>query len=483
MEANLQPHHYLRRTKALINREYSEMLTCLSSADDTRMSPMPGALVLSKSGADSDLSDFDLESDDSGDSDDPNADLKRKIKKLEKEKARNQKERASKHKSKDADSDRELTSPRARHGSMISPRSSDNHIEVREPRGRVASDASIISPAAGGKRRVMFYDAASDAKNLAAALEGTRHPPQIKPLVEILPGLSDDDIMALRLEYKNFAKVGGQGINIAKHIKMRVTGNLGKAAYATALGRWESEAYWANSWYQGGATRRELLIESLMGRTNSDIREIKNCFKDKRYNDDLEKCMKAELKADKFRAAILLALEERRMPESSPLDIGLVREDVVNLHRALSNPGGETAMMNIIVLRSDTHLRETLRVFEKQYKLNFARAMIDKSRNLVGETLAHILNGALNRPMRDALLLHQAISETAPGKERAELLISRLVRLHWEPKHLEKVKQQYEARYRMPVEIAIRKEVLSQMKTEEGRGWAEFCIQLVRSSA
>ena len=46
-----------------------------------------------------------------------------------------------------------------------------------------------------------------------------------------------------------------------------------------------------------------------------------------------------------------------------------------------------------------------------------------------GETLAHILNGALNRQMRDALLLHQAISESAPGKERTELLISRLVRM------------------------------------------------------
>ena len=323
----------------------------------------------------------------------------------------------------------------------------------------------------------------TDAKKLSAALEGTHHPPKIKPLIEILPGLTDDDIMALRLEYKNVAKVNGQGINIAKHIKMRVPGNLGKACYATALGRWESEAYWANSWYQGGATRRELLIESLMGRTNGDIREIKNCFKDKRYNDDLEKCMKAELKADKFRAAILLALEERRMPESTPLDIKLVKEDVNILYHALTSPGGETAMLNIIVLRSDQHLRETMRVFERSYSTNFARAMIEKSQNLVGETLAHILNGALNRPMRDALLLHQAISETAPGKERAELLISRLVRLHWEPKHLEKVKAQYEARYRMPVEVAVRREVMSQMKTEEGRGWAEFCVELIRSSA
>ena len=102
---------------------------------------------------------------------------------------------------------------------------------------------------------------------------------------------------------------------------------------------------------------------------------------------------------------------------------------------------------------------------------------------LQGETLAHILNGALNRPMRDALLLHQAISETAPGKERAELLISRLVRLHWEPKHLERVKVEYQKRYRTSVEGAIRKDVVDIVKGEEAKQWGEFCIELARSSS
>ena len=436
------------------------------------ISPMPSALVLHKHKNDSDLSDFDLEEDSDSelDSDDPNFDIKKKIRKLEQEKKKHAKEREME-----------------RHGERPSTsrhNSSSLEYEVRKPRDRGGSDVSDMAiSTASTRKRVMFYDAAEDAKKIAAALEGTHKPPNVRPLIHILPGLSDDDLMALRLEYKSVAKVGGQGINIAKHIKMRVPGNLGKVTYATALGRWESEAFWANSWYQGGATRRELLIESLMGRTNSDIREIKNCFKDKRYGDDLEKCMRAELKADKFRTAILLALEERRMPESSPLDSKQVKEDVIDLHRALSNAGGESAMISIIVVRSDKHLREVLRIFEKTYSVNFARAMIEKSRNLVGETLAHVLNGALNRAMRDALLVNQAIYETAPGKERAELLISRLVRLHWEPKMLEKVKEQFRARYKTSIESAIAREVVAHMKTEEGRQWSEFCIELVRSSS
>jgi hypothetical protein len=263
---------------------------------------------------------------------------------------------------------------------------SDNDRRLVQTKSRDhESDVSIaiVSPTSN-RKRVSFYDPFDDAKRIATALAGTHHAANVKPLIQILPALSTDDILALRAEYKNHAKVAGQGINIAKHIKMRVPGNLGKAVYATALGRWESEAYWANSWYQGGSTRRELLIESLMGRSNSDIREIKNSFKDKRYGDDLEKCMKAELKADKFRVAILLALEERRMSDSAPLNMELIKRDVVDLYRSLtSREGGETAMIQIIVVRSNTHLKEMMRLFETTYKRNFAREMINKSQNLV----------------------------------------------------------------------------------------------------
>lgn len=241
---------------------------------------------------------------------------------------------------------------------------------------------ALVTTKKSTKKRVTFYDPEQDALALAAALKHTK--PDPGPIIEVLPRLSDDHILELRTEYKKHIKVGGKGINIAKHIKMKVTGNLGKIAYAVALGRWESEAHWANFWYQANTSRRELLIESLMGRTNSDIVKIKDAFSDKRYDDSLEKCMQAELKKDKFRNAVLLALEEKRMPEKQKLSIELVRRDVQDLYKALTGKeGGETAMINIIVVRSDNHLREILRVFESTYKKNFAREMIKKSQNLV----------------------------------------------------------------------------------------------------
>ena len=232
------------------------------------------------------------------------------------------------------------------------------------------------------KKHVSIYDPEDDARALASALKHSS--PESDIIVAILPHLTDDHIMALRTEYKKHMKVGGKGINIAKHIKMKVPGNFGKIAYATALGRWESEAYWANFWYQSGTSRRELLIESLMGRSNSEIRAIKEAFSDKRYGDSLEKCMQTELKKDKFRYAVLLALEEKKTADHHALSNELIRRDTQNLHRALTaKEGGETAMIDIIVMRSDPHMREVLRAFEATYKKNFTREMIQKSRNLV----------------------------------------------------------------------------------------------------
>ncbi|MCJ1473452.1 hypothetical protein MMC13_002103 [Lambiella insularis] len=357
---------------------------------------------------------------------------------------------------------------------LMLPSKMDEGLSDLEP---LDGDSSSGSSRVRGKtkksvlvKRVSIYDPEADSLSLAAALN--HHNPKSEPIITILPRLSDDHMMALRTEYKKHIKVGGKGINIAKHIKLKVTGNLGKIAYATALGRWESEAHWANFWYQSGSSRRELLIESLMGRTNSEIRAIKEAFSDKRYGDSLEKCMQTELKKDKFRNAVLLVLEEKRMEELTVVSKTLVRRDVDDLYKALvSKDGGETAMIEIVVARSDTHLRDVLREFETRYRKNFAREMIQKSRNLVGETLAHVLNGVLNRPVRDALLLHQALAETS--KDRTELLISRLVRFHWETKHLERVKSEYKRKYGRKIEVDVQEGT----KGEFG----EFCLGLLEA--
>ncbi|PVH97610.1 Annexin [Periconia macrospinosa] len=345
------------------------------------------------------------------------------------------------------------------------------------------------------KRRVKIYDAEQDALDLVDALSGRNI--NNDTILDIIPALSHDQILELRNEYKRHCKIQGRGINIAKHIKLKISGNFGKIAYVTALGKYESEGYWANYWYQSNSARRELLIESLMGRQNHEMREILRAFKDKRYGDSLVKCMDKELKADKFRKAVLLALEAERQEESDAWPTEYRNRDVDMLHKAIrAREGGETMMLEIVVMRSDSHLREVLRTYERKYGSNFARDALRKSNNLVGEVIAHILNGVINRPARDAMLLHHALMDlieppsstnnssstnNAPSsskhdrQQRHELLISRLVRLHWDRLHLSRVKMEYEEKYGKVVEEDLEEAVRGDFR--------EFCLELCQTGA
>ena len=64
---------------------------------------------------------------------------------------------------------------------------------------------------------------------------------------------------------------------------------------------------------------------------------------------------------------------------------------------------------------------------------------------------AHILNSSINKPARDALLLRHAITDIATHNRseelRYELLISRLVRVHWDRSHMARVEVEYERKY------------------------------------
>lgn len=121
-----------------------------------------------------------------------------------------------------------------------------------------------------------------------------------------------------------------------------------------------------------------------MGRSNADIREIKTAFRDKKYDDDLERCMRKELEPDKFRDAILLVLQAERQEETDSWGTEFLQKDVSVLRMALVSPeGGESAILKIVCTRSDKHLREVLGAYESTFKTSFAKDALKKSKNLV----------------------------------------------------------------------------------------------------
>ena len=277
---------------------------------------------------------------------------------------------------------------------ILRPKDDEDELDMLEPLSPAVTRSTgredkLSRDAHGGKSKtkksVVVHDSEDEAKTLSKALSGRTVDTAV--IIDTLPTMSHDQIAFLVREYKKQVKVQGKGVNLSKHIKTKISGNFGKAAYVTALGRWESEGYWANFFYQSHSSRRELLIEALMGRTNGEIWNIKDEFKDKRYSDNLVKCMEQELKMDKFRTAVLMVLEERRQEEQDVYPVEYRNRDVEMLHKALTaSKGGESTMLEIIVRRSDSHLRAVLQTYERMYQENFSKAALKKSNNMVVST-------------------------------------------------------------------------------------------------
>ncbi|KAH9884170.1 hypothetical protein F4778DRAFT_763884 [Xylariomycetidae sp. FL2044] len=275
---------------------------------------------------------------------------------------------------------------------------------------------------------------------IAQALRGAG-PPDTWVLIKNLPMLSHDEIMSLREEYRTLVKAGieRKGGDVAKHIRARLQNynhDLMILCYATALGRWESECAWLQGFDSGdGALHPDRLIQVLMGRTNTEIRMIKSAFKDALYGNNLKDFLEAKVPAviasipgaEEFREALRMVMDKKRMEELDedgqplPIDEALAKADARILQAVKEDPFGTGTAT--LVLRSDSHLRVTLRIYESDNGDLFSQH--NRSPGLMHQTMEHIIRGIKERPERNAM---KVLNSFESPRDLGLLL----TRIHWD---------------------------------------------------
>lgn len=220
---------------------------------------------------------------------------------------------------------------------------------------------------------------------IAKALEG-KDPVKTAALIEILPRLRHGQLVGLRLDYKDLVRTGSEkkGVNVAKHIKSRLegTGPIAEIAYATALGRWESEVFWIMEWcdrqYQS-----EFLIETLLGRTKQEIKNIQlaygNMSKDGGTLGDL---LEDKMPNDSFKYLILLSIVDWDFgdEENAAINQELVEFDTSSLkvYRNFQNgkPGerdNSREVIEIMVRRTNSHLKAVFQMYAERHNMGFIK--------------------------------------------------------------------------------------------------------------
>lgn len=278
-----------------------------------------------------------------------------------------------------------LSPPRSRGGSSYSGSSPRRRFVSQSPNG--LSFDSRSSNSGDSQRRdslaaTSSYDPTQDAIAMESALLKSGKV-NSKLLITVLPDLTSDEMSTLRKAFKSRNPItsaaslfdtrskGQSSLSLTNKIYRKIEDlSFKQACFATARGQAGSDAYWAKCYYKDNkseACRSQLLIESLAGRSNDEMREIRHASRDENRDEKIESCLPAKVPNDNFGRAIQLILQGQRQAEDQVLGDAEVENDAKKLYKACHNSVNEGDMINVIVLRSDRHLRRVLRYYLAQF--------------------------------------------------------------------------------------------------------------------
>lgn len=121
----------------------------------------------------------------------------------------------------------------------------------------------------------------------------------------------------------------------------------------------------------GPGTKEKVLNDVLLGRSNADMRAIKDLYK-KTFHTSLESDIKADLSM-KTERHFLMVLSANRNEESAPVVPTQIDQDVMELYKATEGRSGtdELLVCNILSQRSDAQIRAIALTYQQKFTRDF----------------------------------------------------------------------------------------------------------------
>ncbi|CCG81416.1 Annexin XIV [Taphrina deformans PYCC 5710] len=216
---------------------------------------------------------------------------------------------------------------------------------------------------------------------------------------------------------------------------------------------------------QGLGTHEDLLTELLIGRSNGEINELKYAY-EKKYHRSLQAAVQGDLSM-KTERMFNMALTARRDEEYVPIDQARVQADIHTLYGASSKRLGtdEIQVCGIVLSRSDNHLRAVAQGYAMSHRKTVPEMIRAEFSGHMRDALLHAMDGAIDRPTRDANLLEESMAGMGTKDER---LTYRVVRMHWDRAHTANVKARYQH--------VFRKDLVSRIKGETSGDYERLLV-------
>lgn len=258
------------------------------------------------------------------------------------------------------------------------------------------------------------------------------------------------------------------GRNLEKDINSETSSHFCEGLLALVRGPLMADVHNIHHSIKGAGTRESAMNDSLLGRSNADMRAIKQA-----YHETFRRSMESDVKGDlsmKTERLFGMVMQATRNEESAPINPADLDRDCNELHRAGDGKMGtdEIQFCSIISQRSDGQLRAISQMYQQKYHIALQKVIEKEFSGHMKEALLLMVNRAMDPAMTEAELLEAAMAGMGT---KDNLLVNRVIRNHWNAAHKDQVKRAYAHRYK--------KDLISRVKGEVSGDYQKLMIAVL----
>jgi annexin A7/11 len=186
-----------------------------------------------------------------------------------------------------------------------------------------------------------------------------------KTLIRVLSTKDAYQVDMLRKRYSDLFKQRA----LIKDIQSETSGWFEEGLCALVRGPLHQDVHLLENAMRGLGTKEKVLNDVLLGRSNADMRAIKDTYKST-FRRSLEADVKGDLSMKTERHFMMVLAANRN--ENAPINPQQIDQDVMELYKATEGKTGtdELLVCNILTQRSDDQIREIARTYEAKFRKN-----------------------------------------------------------------------------------------------------------------
>lgn len=305
------------------------------------------------------------------------------------------------------------------------------------------------------------FDASRQADDLRKAMKGLGT--DEAALIRVLAQAGPLEIPAFKESYQQRHRR-----SLESDIKSETGGYFELGLMSILMGPLQHDVVSVHDALKGAGTKESLLDDVLIGRSNADMNAIKQTYQHL-YHRSLESDVRADLSA-KTERMYMMIIGGTRQEDSAPIIPQSVDADVAELHRATEGKHGteQLTVCSILTNRSDAHIRAIAHAYEQRYRLSLEAVLKKEFSGHMEDALVRMVRSGTDRAMRDAIALEDCMK--GPGT-KDQMLVSRIVRIHWDRTHTAQVKGAYRAKFS--------RDLIDRIRGETSGDYAKLLIAMV----